>query len=88
LLKIDIKIFHQDIRGDIEFQGVRFRYPTRPAVSVLRGISFKVKRGQTLALVGASGCGKSTVVALLERFYDPIAGYIVWKMFCIGKWVI
>jgi len=44
---------------------------------VLRGLSFKVRRGQTLALVGASGCGKSTVVALLERFYDPIAGYIV-----------
>jgi ABC-type multidrug transport system fused ATPase/permease subunit len=62
---------------------VKFRYPTRKGVSVLRGLSLKVRRGHTLALVGASGCGKSTVVALLERFYDPLEGQIVstgvWK---------
>ena len=56
---------------------VVFRYPTRPNVPVLQGLSLEVKKGQTLALVGSSGCGKSTVVQLLERFYDPLAGKVV-----------
>ena len=56
---------------------VVFNYPTRPDIPVLRGLSLEVKKGQTLALVGSSGCGKSTVVQLLERFYDPLAGTVV-----------
>ena len=56
---------------------VVFSYPSRPNVPVLRGLSLEVKKGQTLALVGSSGCGKSTVVQLLERFYDPLAGTVV-----------
>lgn len=52
-------------------------YPTRPDVRVLRNLSFKIEAGKTLALVGESGCGKSTVISLIERFYDPIAGVIV-----------
>lgn len=59
------------------FQGVGFCYPTRKNVQVLQGLDVSVKPGQTLALVGGSGCGKSTTVQLLERFYDPAAGQVV-----------
>lgn len=61
----------------MKFNGVKFNYPTRPNIPVLQGLSFEVKKGQTLALVGSSGCGKSTVVQLLERFYNPMAGTVV-----------
>ncbi|XP_053307047.1 ATP-dependent translocase ABCB1-like [Spea bombifrons] len=62
--------------GNLEFKDVRFVYPTRPKVTVLQGLNVKVSKGQTLALVGSSGCGKSTSVQLLERFYDPLAGQV------------
>lgn len=64
------------VEGSVAFNDVVFNYPTRPDVPVLRGLSLEVKKGQTLALVGSSGCGKSTVVQLLERFYDPLAGTV------------
>ena len=54
-----------------------FSYPGRSTVKVLRGLSFSVEAGKTLALVGESGCGKSTAISLLERFYDPDSGNIV-----------
>ncbi|XP_053464841.1 phosphatidylcholine translocator ABCB4 isoform X2 [Nycticebus coucang] len=63
--------------GNVTFNEVVFNYPTRPNVPVLQGLSLEVKKGQTLALVGSSGCGKSTVVQLLERFYDPLAGTVL-----------
>ncbi|XP_045876170.1 phosphatidylcholine translocator ABCB4 isoform X6 [Meles meles] len=63
--------------GNVTFNEVVFNYPTRPAIPVLQGLSLEVKKGQTLALVGSSGCGKSTVVQLLERFYDPVAGAVL-----------
>ncbi|XP_005041072.1 PREDICTED: ATP-binding cassette sub-family B member 5 isoform X2 [Ficedula albicollis] len=63
--------------GNIEFRNVHFVYPTRPEVQVLQGLSVKVKKGQTLALVGSSGCGKSTSIQLLERFYDPVEGQVL-----------
>lgn len=62
------------VEGSIEFRDVHFRYPTRPDVPVLRGLNLTVRPGQYVALVGASGCGKSTTIAMLERFYDPLAG--------------
>ena len=65
-----------NIQGSIEFCNVHFRYPTRPTQPVLAGLSFTAKPGQFVALVGASGCGKSTTIALLERFYDISSGHI------------
>nr|XP_023400223.1 phosphatidylcholine translocator ABCB4 isoform X3 [Loxodonta africana] len=63
--------------GNVTLNDIVFNYPTRPNVPVLQKLSLEVKKGQTLALVGSSGCGKSTVVQLLERFYDPIAGTVL-----------
>ncbi|GAB1201923.1 hypothetical protein APSETT445_000520 [Aspergillus pseudonomiae] len=64
----------QSIEGHVEFRDVYFRYPTRPNQLVLRGLNLQVKPVQYVAFVGASGCGKSTAIALLERFYDPALG--------------
>ncbi|KXS99379.1 hypothetical protein AC578_8995 [Pseudocercospora eumusae] len=66
----------QSMQGDIEFRDVHFRYPTRPEQPVLRGLDLQVRPGQYVALVGASGCGKSTTIAMLERFYNPLVGGI------------
>ena len=61
----------------LRFEDVDFRYPSRPAQAALEGFSLDVAPGQTVALVGASGAGKSTVFSLLLRWYDPAAGQIV-----------
>ncbi|KAF8730446.1 hypothetical protein HU200_017024 [Digitaria exilis] len=64
------------VRGDIDFQNVCFKYPSRPNVQIFKDLSLSIPSGKTVALVGASGSGKSTVIALLERFYDPESGKI------------
>ncbi|CAF0897167.1 unnamed protein product [Adineta steineri] len=60
--------------GETEFNQVKFVYPSRPTVLVLNKLQLSIKSGQRIALVGASGCGKSTIVQLLERFYDVTYG--------------
>ena len=61
-----------ELRGVIEFKGVRFAYPQREA-AVLGGLDLIVEPGDTVALIGQSGSGKSTAVQLIERFYDPVS---------------
>jgi len=65
-----------DYTSNITFSNVSFNYPTRPDIPVLKGIDLTVLQGQTVALVGSSGCGKSTIVQLVERFYDPLQGNV------------
>ncbi|CAF3770521.1 unnamed protein product [Rotaria sp. Silwood1] len=65
-----------DLIGDIRFSNVHFSYPSRRDVKVLTNLSFDVKRGQTVALIGSSGSGKSTCIQLLQRFYDQDSGSI------------
>ncbi|XP_040500237.1 ATP-dependent translocase ABCB1 isoform X5 [Ursus maritimus] len=65
-----------NIKGNLEFKNVHFSYPSRKEVKILKGLSLKVESGQTVALVGNSGCGKSTTVQLLQRLYDPDEGRI------------
>ena len=64
------------LKGSLSFQDVHFRYPTRPDMPVLQGLSLQLRAGQTLALVGPSGNGKSTIASLLLRFYDPDRGVV------------
>lgn len=65
-----------NVYGSIEFKNIDFCYPTRPEVLVLSNFSLKVGGGQTVAVVGVSGSGKSTIISLIERFYDPVAGQV------------
>ncbi|XP_059135784.1 ATP-binding cassette sub-family B member 5 isoform X3 [Peromyscus eremicus] len=63
--------------GNLEFREVSFFYPCRPEVPVLRDLSLSIEKGKTVAFVGSSGCGKSTCVQLLQRFYDPTKGQVL-----------
>ena len=66
------------VKGDLEFKNIQFTYPTRPDFEVLKNISFSAKAGETIALVGSSGSGKSTIASLALRFYEPNGGeYII-----------
>lgn len=65
------------VRGEIEFNGVYFNYPSRPDTPILQGLNIRFPAGKTVGLVGGSGSGKSTIISLLQRFYDPIEGEIL-----------
>lgn len=73
-----IFFFPQDtFKYDIHFRDVSFAYCQRPDVRVLHGLSVSAEHGHTVALVGSSGCGKSTVIGLMMRFYCPDSGDVV-----------
>jgi ABC-type multidrug transport system fused ATPase/permease subunit len=67
----------QRFEGEVSFENISFSYPSRPDFPVLRNISFRVKKGETMAIVGPSGAGKSTVTNLILRFFDPQCGRIL-----------
>ena len=64
------------LSGAIEFENVTFSYPSRPSISALDAVSLRVEPGETVALVGPSGAGKTTIIQLVQRFYDPKSGVI------------
>ncbi|MFD1911337.1 ABC transporter transmembrane domain-containing protein [Halodurantibacterium flavum] len=64
------------VRGEVRFQDVTFRYPARPGIAALNGVTLDISPGETVALVGPSGAGKTTIIQLLQRFYDPSGGSI------------
>jgi len=64
----------KELNGEIEFKNVNFSYPSRPGIQILNKLSFKIPKGAKVAFVGESGCGKSTTIQLIERFYDPKDG--------------
>jgi ATP-binding cassette subfamily B (MDR/TAP) protein 1 len=71
------KISPDNIKGKIEFKDVTFSYPTKPDKIILKGLSFTINAGLNVAVVGLSGSGKSTIIQLIERFYDVNKGEIL-----------
>lgn len=70
------KIRPKEMLGEITFEDVHFAYPQRLEAKILRGLYLRIPAGKTVALCGSSGCGKSTTIQLLQRFYSPTAGKI------------
>ena len=66
-----------DIEGEIEFRDVTFKYPSDPTHTILDKISFKINKNETVAFVGQTGCGKSTIINLIEKFYENFEGEIL-----------
>lgn len=66
-----------EIKGNIELRNVSFKYPVRPDITIFENLNLKVSAGRSLAVVGQSGSGKSTVISLVMRFYDPISGTVL-----------
>ncbi|KAK6631142.1 hypothetical protein RUM43_014238 [Polyplax serrata] len=67
----------ESLKGNIEFKNVGFTYPSRSDIPILKGVSFSIRKGETVALVGSSGCGKSTCLQLIQRFYDCSEGQVL-----------
>ncbi|XP_023549973.1 ABC transporter B family member 15-like [Cucurbita pepo subsp. pepo] len=67
----------ENVSGEVQFNNVQFAYPSRPETIILKDLTITIPAGRTVALVGGSGSGKSTVISLLQRFYDPLGGSIL-----------
>lgn len=65
-----------EVKGEITLEDLEFNYPSRPTIQVIKGLNLTFTAGKTAALVGASGSGKSTIISLVERFYDPLSGVV------------
>jgi len=70
------KVLAAPVKGTLQFEDVKFHYPSRPQISALDKINLDIKPGETVALVGPSGAGKSTIIQLVQRFYDPQSGSV------------
>lgn len=75
----------QNVSGEVEFRHTAFAYPSRPESVIFEDFNLTIPSGKTVALVGGSGSGKSTVIALLQRFYDPLGGEILLDGVAIDK---
>lgn len=67
----------EKVEGKVELKNVEFSYPSRPDVVIFKNFDLKVEAGRSMALVGQSGSGKSSVLSLILRFYDPLAGRVM-----------
>lgn len=76
-----IKLDETKLDGGLELRNVKFRYPSKPDVRVLKGVSFSVEnnKNRVVALCGTSGCGKSSIISMIERFYDPTSGEVLFN---------
>lgn len=72
-----LKLNASDVNGEIEFRNIHFSYPSRPNVQIFHDYNLKIRSGESVALTGFSGSGKSTCLQLLQRFYDPNRGEIL-----------
>ena len=77
-----------EIEGNVEFDHVTFAYPDEPDVDILHDVSFKAKKGETIALVGPTGAGKTTIVSLISRFYNTKSGRVLVDGYDISKMTI
>ncbi|XP_057424427.1 ABC transporter B family member 13-like [Lotus japonicus] len=66
-----------EVKGEINFKNVCFKYPMRPDITIFQNLNLRVPAGKSLAVVGPSGSGKSTVISLVMRFYDPTSGSVL-----------